>query len=733
MHRLVRNILVIAVVTTLFGSLSVAPARASDGELVIEGGGFGHGIGLSQYGSQALAENGRTYPEILSFYYTGSYVSSISDVLGAASFHVTDPDSLWINVLKTSKGSAAATKATVTALEAPGTLCLNEPASLGDLSTSTPAPDVHVEVLQQRLLDLGFDPNGVDGWFGTGTEAAVMAFQSSVALTPSGIVDDATRAALWPRGVDGESCYINVALPVGSAAVVTSDANGQCLVTGAIAPGSCFGSTFSPGGRIQVEERVDGSTGESVSYDLGTLRFRPASISQFHLVLQIGIDDYLIGLDEVPSWWNAEALKAQVVAGRTYALFKAKTPESSFSSNTKATCWCQLYSTISDQNHTGYNRTEKDPNGLWAAAVSATSGAISTHPSSPNLPIEAYYSSSTGGATETVQEIWSATLPYLVTVQDPWSSDPSAGNPLASWTKTSPLETVASKLGMSSVTTVEVIERNTSNSARTIRFTGTSGSGSEVIEDRTSSWMMSNFGLYSRYFDVRIESAPPDGSGPWGPFSSADEFVLQQYRDFLGREGEAAGVAVWTDALVTEALTPEEVIDQFMGSAEFELKVAPIVRLYSATFLRLPDYDGLVNWVNASNAGMPLTVIANEFTTSEEFQIRYGSLSDTDFVELLYQNVLGRGSDPVGLANWVGRLESGQSRGSILVGFSESPEYRANMEHDVVVTMAYVGMLRRAPEPGGFDDWVGQMDAGLSRTDLLTGFFRSIEYASRFQ
>lgn len=227
------------------------------------------------------------------------------------------------------------------------------------------------------------------------------------------------------------------------------------------------------------------------------------------------------------------------------------------------------------------------------------------------------------------------------------------------------------------------------------------------------------------------EIGPP--TGPWGPFSSADEFVLQQYRDFLGREGEAAGVAVWTDALVTEALTPEEVIDQFMGSAEFELKVAPIVRLYSATFLRLPDYDGLVNWVNASNAGMPLTVIANEFTTSEEFQIRYGSLSDTDFVELLYQNVLGRGSDPVGLANWVGRLESGQSRGSILVGFSESPEYRANMEHDVVVTMAYVGMLRRAPEPGGFDDWVGQMDAGLSRTDLMTGFFRSIEYALRFR
>jgi putative chitinase len=53
-----------------------------------------------------------------------------------------------------------------------------------------------VKDLQQKLMDLGFDPKGVDGVFGPGTTAAVMAFQQSKGLQVDGVAGPATMAAL---------------------------------------------------------------------------------------------------------------------------------------------------------------------------------------------------------------------------------------------------------------------------------------------------------------------------------------------------------------------------------------------------------------------------------------------------------------------------------------------------------------------------------------------------------
>jgi peptidoglycan hydrolase-like protein with peptidoglycan-binding domain len=62
------------------------------------------------------------------------------------------------------------------------------------LKQGSSGPDVRD--LQQQLQDLGFDPNGVDGTFGPGTKAAVIAFQNSRGLTADGIVGPNTLAAL---------------------------------------------------------------------------------------------------------------------------------------------------------------------------------------------------------------------------------------------------------------------------------------------------------------------------------------------------------------------------------------------------------------------------------------------------------------------------------------------------------------------------------------------------------
>src|SRR5437588_5840884 len=62
------------------------------------------------------------------------------------------------------------------------------------LKQGSSGPDV--KDLQQKLNDLGFDPNGIDGNFGPGTKTAVIAFQQSKGLRADGVVGPATMAAL---------------------------------------------------------------------------------------------------------------------------------------------------------------------------------------------------------------------------------------------------------------------------------------------------------------------------------------------------------------------------------------------------------------------------------------------------------------------------------------------------------------------------------------------------------
>jgi type VII secretion-associated serine protease mycosin len=222
-------------------------------------------------------------------------------------------------------------------------------------------------------------------------------------------------------------------------------------------------------------------------------------------------------------------------------------------------------------------------------------------------------------------------------------------------------------------------------------------------------------------------------SAPWYPFATAGALVSQQYRDFLGREADPGGLAYWSSLLTAGTVTPTDVIQHFVASAEFGALVAPMSRLYSAYFARFPDFDGLMYWVNLLRAGVPLTEVSDIFAASAEFQATYGDLSPDAFVDLVYHNVLGRPPDPAGRAYWINQLTSGtRSRGGVMLAFSESPEYVQLQAAAVLVTSVYTGMLRRAPDPSGFDYWVAYVKAGGSLTALIAGFLNSPEYAARF-
>jgi hypothetical protein len=216
-------------------------------------------------------------------------------------------------------------------------------------------------------------------------------------------------------------------------------------------------------------------------------------------------------------------------------------------------------------------------------------------------------------------------------------------------------------------------------------------------------------------------------------FTRARLFAMQQYRDFLRREGEESGIGYWVSQIDGGAQTRAQAVKSFFDSVEFQGAIAPVTRLYFAYFLRIPDKPGLEYWIAAYRAGMTLEQISEQFATSPEFTGRYGALTNAEFVTLVYQNVLGRAPDAYGLAYWVSLLDSGaMTRGAVMLGFSESDEYKAVSYNRVYVTMIYYGMLRRVPEQAGFDYWVAYLNGGASALDLINAFLVAIEYHWRF-
>ncbi|WP_342113976.1 DUF4214 domain-containing protein [Pseudoduganella sp. OTU4001] len=114
-----------------------------------------------------------------------------------------------------------------------------------------------------------------------------------------------------------------------------------------------------------------------------------------------------------------------------------------------------------------------------------------------------------------------------------------------------------------------------------------------------------------------------------------------------------------------------------------------VYRLYQAAFNRTPDASGLGFWIWAMGNGVSLPDVASGFYSSAEFQSSYGQLTDTQFLPLLYRNVLKRAPDQGGLDFWLKALQSGYARVAVLRDFSESAENRSNVAATIKAGVTY--------------------------------------------
>lgn len=128
------------------------------------------------------------------------------------------------------------------------------------------------------------------------------------------------------------------------------------------------------------------------------------------------LEDYLYSIvpSEMPAVWNMEAVKAQAVAARSYALSGLQ-KHSAEGFDVCATTHCQVYSGRSSE-------VERS-----TQAVDDTRGLTMLY---NNKPIEAVFHASSGGYTENSEAVWGTYCPYLRSVKDD-----DENTPYYSWTK----------------------------------------------------------------------------------------------------------------------------------------------------------------------------------------------------------------------------------------------------------------------------------------------------------
>lgn len=221
---------------------------------------------------------------------------------------------------------------------------------------------------------------------------------------------------------------------------------------------------------------------------------------------------------------------------------------------------------------------------------------------------------------------------------------------------------------------------------------------------------------------------------PWAPFASWTALADQQYLDLLARTPTSAERSTVVAALTNGTGTPGDLVAALRNDVDQTGAVDPTTRLYFAYFLRIPDKSGLEFWIRRKRSGYLLRTISDSFATSSEFVRRYGTLTNRQFVELIYQNLFARTGDAAGVDYWTRRLDTrAESRGGVMAQFSESSEYKRKMANEVTISVLHLLIQQRQVTQAEFDAELARLDQGAMTVAGFAGeLLGTSAYLGRF-
>ena len=220
----------------------------------------------------------------------------------------------------------------------------------------------------------------------------------------------------------------------------------------------------------------------------GGVTAKRATNSDMTIINKLPLEEYLYGVvpKEMPSSWPLEALKAQAVAARGFAVTTL---------NKYRSLGFDLCNTTSSQVYGGYNIEVASTN----RAVDETKGKIITHNGKAVVP---YYHSNSGGHTENSENIWSGVLAHIRGVKD----DFSLGVPTTTWNKvitTSELKAILEKEQIQIGEVLDVKVTSVSENGRVLTLIVYGTHGQEIMNKERSRRL---FELRSTWFTVTPSS-----------------------------------------------------------------------------------------------------------------------------------------------------------------------------------------------------------------------------------
>lgn len=216
--------------------------------------------------------------------------------------------------------------------------------------------------------------------------------------------------------------------------------------------------------------------------------------SSLKVVNIVEMEEYLYGVVpcEMVYTWHSEALKVQAVCARSYAY------TSGFGSGTNLSKPYSLCDTTSSQVYKGYGAERESTNN----AVDATEGKVIYY---ENKPVRAYYSSTSGGSTENVEDVWGTPYGYLRQVSDIYELDPE----LDPWVITLTADEIESLMKENGVTVGNVTDirpfvKTASGRVYSVEIVG------DINQIITGSKLRKIFSLYSTKYKVIKYGDNPD-------------------------------------------------------------------------------------------------------------------------------------------------------------------------------------------------------------------------------